>query len=87
VTDFRRVVRREIRVAITRNPQRPAIRILKWVIIIALIAALWRTPSFWWWIVGAAALGFGGHFFWRWKTHGWTRPWGGWNEVEAIDRD
>lgn len=50
-------------------------------------AALWRTPYFWWWIGGAIGLGLTVHFIWRWKTRGWTQPWGGWNDVDAASRD
>jgi hypothetical protein len=24
------------------------------------------------------------HLVYRWKTHGWTRPWGGWSDLEAA---
>ena len=59
---------------------------LKWIVIVGISLMLWRTAWFRWWIVGAPAAGLIVHFFWRWKTHGWTRPWIGWDDVEAIDR-
>ena len=27
------------------------------------------------------------HFFWRWKTKGWTQPWGGWDDVDTANRE
>jgi hypothetical protein len=27
------------------------------------------------------------HFIWRWKTKGWTQPWGGWNDLEAGNKE
>lgn len=78
-------LKREARVAFSRRAQPVWFRILKWVIAIGVSATLWRTPFFWWWIVGALVLSVSVHLFWRWKTRGWTRPWGGWNDVEGAD--
>jgi len=79
-------LKREARVAFSRRAQPVWFRILKWVIAIGVSAALWRTPFFWWWIAGALVLSVSVHLFWRSKTRGWTRPWGGWNDVESADR-
>jgi hypothetical protein len=75
-----------MRVAFSRTGQPPWVRVLKWIVIVGISLMLWRTAWFRWWIVGAPAAGLIVHFFWRWKTHGWTRPWIGWDDVEAIDR-
>jgi len=48
---------------------------------IAISAILWRTPYFIWWIFGALGLSLTLHFFWRWKTKGWTQPWAGWDDL------
>lgn len=48
---------------------------------------LWPTPYFWLWIVGTSVLALTVHFIWRWKTKGWTQPWGGWNDLQAADED
>jgi hypothetical protein len=82
-----RTIRREWRVAVSRNPQPSWLRVLKWLIIIAVCLALWPTAHLWWWIGGATITGLGGHLFYRWKTHGWTRGWGGWDHAAEIDRE
>ena len=78
-------LRREARVAFSPRSQPVWFRLLKWVIAIGISAALWRSPFFWWWILGALGLGVSVHFVWRWKTKGWTQPWWGWNDVKAAD--
>jgi hypothetical protein len=82
-----RSMKREVRVALSPRAQPWWFRLLKWVVIVTLSVRYWRHPSFWWWAAGALALALTVHFIWRWKTDGWTRPWGGWNDVEAARRD
>jgi hypothetical protein len=81
----RDTVKRELRVALSRRAQPAWFRISKWVIAIALIAAFRRSPYLWWWILGALGLSVLLHLFWRWKTKGWTQPWGGWSDTETAD--
>jgi hypothetical protein len=81
---IRTALKREARVALSTRAQPVWFRILKWLVAIAISALLWRTPQFWWWIGGAAGLSLALHFFWRWRTKGWTQPWGGWNDLEAT---
>jgi len=38
-------------------------------------------------MAGALAVALTLHFVWRWKTGGWRRPWGGWDDVETANRD
>lgn len=76
-------LRREVRVALSRRAQPVWFRLLKWVVAIWVSVALWRTPYFWWWLLGAMGLSLAVHLFWRWKTRAWTQPWGGWNDLDA----
>jgi hypothetical protein len=80
-------LRREMRVAFSRTAQPPWGRVLKWTIFVGISVMLWRTAYFWWWILGLPGVGLIVHFFWRWKTRGWTQPWRGWDDVKAIDRE
>jgi hypothetical protein len=79
--------RREARVAFSRRAQPVWFRVLKWVIAVGVSVFLWRGSYFWFWILGALVLGLTVHLIWRWKTKGWTQPWGGWDDLEAADRD
>ena len=79
--------RREARVAFSRRAQPIWFRVLKWVIAVGVSVLLWRGSYFWLWILGALVLGLTVHLIWRWKTKGWTQPWGGWDDLEAADKD
>ena len=79
-----RTLKREARVALSRRAQPVWFRILKWTVVIGACAILWRSPFFWLWILGGLALGIAVHLVWRWKTKGWTQPWGGWDDVETA---
>ena len=80
-------VKREVRVALSPRAQPLWFRLLKWVVILTVSVRYWRHPSFWWWVGGALVLALTVHVIWRWKTRGWTRPWGGWDDVETAGRD
>jgi hypothetical protein len=82
-----KTLRREMRVALSRRAQPVWFRVLKWVIAFGVSVFLWRGAYFWFWIIGALALGLTVHFIWRWKTKSWTQPWGGWNDLEAADEE
>ena len=79
-------IQRELRVALSRRAQSLRFRLIKWLVIIGLIAMFWRAPLFWWCLLGAIVLALVGHFTWRWKTRGWTQPWGGWDDVETAGK-
>jgi hypothetical protein len=78
-------LKREARVAFSRRAQPVWFRIAKWTIIIVLVAMFWRRPTFWLWVLAAFAASLALHLLWRWKTRGWTQPWGGWDDVETAD--
>jgi membrane-bound metal-dependent hydrolase YbcI (DUF457 family) len=80
-------VKREIRIALSRKAQPLWFRIAKWLVILALTAAFWREPRFWWCLLAALCVAVALHLFWRYKTRGWTQPWGGWNDVETASRE
>jgi hypothetical protein len=82
-----KTLRREWRVAVSRRAQPVWFRVLKWVVLIAVSVLLWRGSYFWFWIAGAVVLSVTVHALWRWKTRGWTQPWGGWDDVETANPD
>lgn len=76
-------IQREFQVAFSPRAQPWWFRLIKWSIIIATTA---RYRQRWWFqylasfaLICAIAL----HLFYRWKTQGWTQPWGGWSDVAA----
>jgi hypothetical protein len=81
---MRNIIRRELRVAFSTRAQPVWFRIAKWIVIVAVSVLFWRRPAFWLWSLGAMAVSLIVHFIWRWKTNGWTRPWGGWGDIETA---
>ena len=74
----------ELRVAFSRKAQPIWFRVLKWTVVLAVGAFLWRGSHFWWWLGGALGLGLTLHLVWRWKTKRWTRAWGGWSDLDTA---
>ncbi len=76
-------IQRELRVAFSPRAQPWWFRLIKWSV---LIAATARYGKLWWFryvMVFALLGGMSLHLFYRWKTQGWQRPWGGWSDVAA----
>ena len=75
---------REIAVAFSRGAQPVWFRIVKWIILIVVVRTWWGAAYFWPGCGVALSLALALHFFYRRKTHGWTRPWGGWNDPKFV---
>jgi len=75
--------RREVRVATSRKVQPIWFRVGKWLVLVTVSVLAWRAGIFRYWFGGAALVSVSVHLIWRWKTHHWTRAWGGWNDLEA----
>jgi hypothetical protein len=76
-------IRRELRVVFSKKTQSPVFRVIKWVVFLATTVLVFRTSFFRHWIIGLPLLSITIHFVYRWKTHAWTWPWGGWSDLEA----
>ncbi len=74
-------IKNELRVAFSRDTQPVWFRIAKWVIFVAVSKRLHGTRWFRVWILGGVLAGLTLHFVYRWKTRGWTEPWGGWDDI------
>ena len=83
MNSFASALRRECRVAFSPRAQPLWFRLAKWTALLVLIAVFGRRPFFWRCLLVALAAGLAVHLFYRWKTRGWTRPWGGWDDLEA----
>ena len=76
-------VHKELRVAISGNRSPLPLRIAKWALFLSIARRLYGTRWFRAWVFGLPVAGLTTHLFYRHMTHGWTRPWGGWKDVEA----
>lgn len=74
-----KVIKREIEVAFSKRAQPVWFRVLKYVLLWCLLYFLWGSK--WLWIILAIllALSFSLHIWYRHKTHGWTKNYGGWD--------
>ena len=61
-----------------------SLRIAKWVLFPAMTRRLYATRWFWAWVFDLLLAGLATHLLYRHKTQGWTRPWGGWRDVETA---
>jgi hypothetical protein len=76
-------IRRELRVAFSPRAQPVWFRVIKWTCIVVGAMLFHEQRCFWWTLASLAAAGTLLHFFYRWKTKGWTRAWGGWKDLAA----
>jgi cell division protein FtsW (lipid II flippase) len=79
---IKQTLKREYEVAFSKNPQPARMRILKYFLLALLIYFL--RGSKWLWIILLAlfTLAVAIHFWYRYKTHGWTKSYGKWKHED-----
>lgn len=74
-------IQQELRVAFSPRAQPWWFRLIKWSVLVVVVARYRQRP----WFPYAAGLallsGIALHLFYRWKTQGWQRAWGGWSDL------
>ena len=81
---LREHIRRELGVMFSRRTQPIPVRIAKWAVFVAVARGLRGRRWFRAWVFGLPSVGIMVHLFYRHMTRGWTRPWGGWDDVDAV---
>lgn len=79
---MKEAIKREAKVAFSKEAQPIWFRITKWIVFIGLAFFLYGTKWFWGWVIGLPVAGLAMHFVYRWKTKGWTKSWGRWKKRE-----
>ena len=79
-------IRRELNVAFSRKGQPLWFRFIKWAVILFTAWNYWQAPYFGVCIAAAFLLGLALHLFWRYKTKGWTKAWGGWDDLDSANK-
>ena len=74
-----KAIKRELEVAFAKNAQPIWLRILKYLLLAALIYFLWGTQLLWIVLAILFVGGFSVHFWYRHKTKGWTKSYGAWD--------
>jgi hypothetical protein len=78
-----KTIQRELQVAFSPRAQPWWFRVIKWSLFIGATAR-YRKRSWFPYALGVALIvALSVHFFYRSKTQGWTRAWGGWDDVAA----
>jgi hypothetical protein len=78
-----KIIRRELEVMFSKRSQPIWFRIAKWLVIITICYFCWGMRWFWLGVVIAMILALTLHFWYRYKTNGWTKSFRGWK----LDKD
>ncbi len=76
-------LRRELRVVLSKDRSPLPFRVAKWALFLSVTRRLYGTRWFRAWLFGLPVAGLATHLLYRHMTRGWTRPWGGWRDLEA----
>jgi RsiW-degrading membrane proteinase PrsW (M82 family) len=74
----KKILKRELEVAFSKNSQPVWFRLLKYIILAAVLYFFWDTNSMWVILVGMLVFSLVVHFWYRFKTKGWTQSYGLW---------
>ena len=81
------IVKKEMEVAFSKNTQPLWFRITKYALLGTLVYFTRTKPFFWWMISALFVFSLAIHSFYRYKTKGWTKSYGGWgHEKFASDK-
>lgn len=76
--EFNKTIRREIEVAFSKKSQPVWFRILKYIVIGCILYFFWGSKLLWMILVVLFAISLTLHFWFRFKTNGWTKSYGMW---------
>jgi len=73
-----KTIKRELEVAFSKHSQPTWFRIFKYVLLASILFFFWGTKLLWIILVIMFAFAMLLHFWYRYKTHGWTKSYGLW---------
>ena len=73
-----KTVKRELEVAFSKKSQPVWFRVLKYILLACIVYFFWGTNLLWISLVVLFVLSLLLHFWFRWKTDGWTKSYGMW---------
>ena len=76
---FNKKIKRELEVAFSKNAQPIWLRILKYVLLGIMLYFLWGSKYLWIILIALFVFALLLHFWYRYKTHGWTKSYGSWD--------
>ena len=82
-----KTIKRELEVAFSKHSQPIWFRILKYILLGAIVFFFWGTKLLWIILLSTFAFAMLLHFWYRYKTQGWTKSYGLWkHENERAER-
>ncbi len=83
-----KTIKRELEVAFSKHAQPMWMRIAKYLVLGSVVYFFWSSKLLWVILLVVFALGFSVHFWYRYKTGGWTKSYGGWDyeKNKPMDR-
>ena len=75
---MKKIIKRELEVALSKHSQPIWFRILKYIVLGLLIYTLCGTNILWIVLAVLLAISLSLHFWYRYKTNGWTKDYGMW---------
>lgn len=84
---FSKTIQREIEVAFSRHAQPIWFRVVKYIVLISMVYFLWNTKLFWIILLILTTIALFLHFWYRYKTKGWTETYGMWNYDRNRPKD
>ncbi|MES1219002.1 MAG: hypothetical protein ABUT20_26075 [Bacteroidota bacterium] len=73
-----KIIKRELEVAFSKHAQPVWFRIVKYILLALMFYFLWGTRLLWIILLSLFTIGFILHFWYRYKTKGWTKSYGMW---------
>jgi hypothetical protein len=73
-----KTIKRELEVAFSKRSQPIWFRILKYILLVGILFFFWGTKLLWIILVTMFTSAMLLHFWYRYKTHGWTKSYGLW---------
>jgi hypothetical protein len=84
---LKKIIQREIEVAFAKHAQPVWFRILKYVLLAVMCYFFWEGRWFWIILIVLFVVSLCIHFWYRYKTNGWTKSYGGWNYEENKPKE
>lgn len=75
---FKEIIKREIEVAFSKHSQPIWFRVCKYIMLFLVLFFFWNTKMLWIILAGLFIAAMILHFWYRYKTKGWTKSYGLW---------
>ena len=80
---FNKIIKREAEVAFSKHSQPAWFRVLKYILLGFIVYFFWGTKLLWIVLLALFAFAMLLHFWYRYKTHGWTKSYGLWKHDKS----